>query len=163
MKEVIEDETHPTHESIGKFLDSFTKVLISIYKNRKGWKRMDRRLREAVFLAVSAKNRCKFCFMVHSRLAQKAGMSKDEISAIVKEDKSFLDERTWSAIEFALRIRSSNEKVTSDVREEISKNFDTREVDTLESAVKFIIFANKFFNIFFPPLNLGKIESITNK
>lgn len=163
MSKGMGEESHPKHKSLRAFFKSARDVAKSLYQNRKGWKRMDPCLREALFLAVSVKNKCKFCFTVHSRLAQKAGISKAEISAIVKEDKSLFDERTKSAIEFALRMRNCEDKIESDVMSELMKYFKAEEASAIESAVKFITFANKLFNIFFPPLELEKAESITKE
>lgn len=156
------DKNHPKHESLGSFLASLNEVLKSVYRNREGWRRMDKRLREAVFLAVSVKNRCRFCFTVHTRLARKAGMTKEEIAAIVREDLSPFDEKTRSAIEFATRMRNDGGKTSSETLSSLTKRFNTTEAGAVESAVKFIIFANKFFNIFFSPLDLEKAESITD-
>lgn len=158
MREGIGEENHPRHESVGAFFKSMTEIAKSLYKNRYGWRRMDARLREAVFLAVSIKNRCKFCFTVHSRLAQKAGMSKAEILALVREDKSLFDERTNSAIEFALLMSNPAGTTTDKAVATLKHHFDATEISAIESAVKFINFANRFFNIFFSPLDLEKLE-----
>lgn len=62
--------------------------------------------REAIYLAVSEKNGCVYCVSAHNQIAQKAGMSEDQINAIRRLAPQ--QEKHQALVKFVLRVMETN-------------------------------------------------------
>jgi AhpD family alkylhydroperoxidase len=64
-------------------------------------KRIGKKFRERILLAVTAINECKYCSYGHSLMALKAGCTQEEILKIMKGDFEQLDSHQRIALNFA--------------------------------------------------------------
>ena len=107
-----------------------------------GPNRVDPRLREVVLLAVSEANRCRYCRAAHGELAQGAGVTDEERSALHDRRWRDLPPRERSAVVSALRRAGFGIPDASPEDITLEEHFLPSEVAALAALVDFIRIAN---------------------
>ena len=74
-------------------------------------RRVSRRFAERLMLAVTQVNRCKYCSYAHSRMALQAGLSADELAALLEGDLGAAPTGQRPALVFAQQFAANREQV----------------------------------------------------
>ncbi|HEX4274559.1 MAG TPA: carboxymuconolactone decarboxylase family protein [Bryobacteraceae bacterium] len=106
---------------------------------------VDRRIREAVYLAVSFVNECSRCISYHTRTALEAGISASEIRQIETENDQHFSPKERTALQFARELTRTC-SVADDARYRTQELFSTDEFVELTMIVGLANFTNRFNN-----------------
>ncbi|MDP9053263.1 MAG: carboxymuconolactone decarboxylase family protein [Acidobacteriota bacterium] len=107
--------------------------------------RLDRRLREMVYLAVSDVNECAYCAEHHRKTAQAAGISDQEMGEINTENNQHFSLKEQTALHYAREL-TRNSMVSDDLRYRAQEQFSTDEFVELTMVVCLANFTNRFNN-----------------
>jgi uncharacterized peroxidase-related enzyme len=102
----------------------------------------DRRVKEAVYLAVSYANKCAFCTAAHVVAAKKAGLSDAEIEAIRSETDAGLGDAERAAVAYA---RELTRKATAP-RDGLEAHFNGEQIVEITLVAAMANFTNRFNN-----------------
>lgn len=105
-------------------------------------KRIGRQLREEITLRVSAVNECPVCSSIHERLAERLGISPDEI--VRAQQGEAADERTEIALRYAEARTLGRE--TNAIVEDFERAFTPDEQAEVRTIVDLFTFNNAFNN-----------------
>jgi AhpD family alkylhydroperoxidase len=110
---------------------------------------IDARLRERIMLAVAGENRCVYCQAAHGALGRAAGLSRQEVSAIVAGVDAGHGERESLALAFARDLARRGFASRDDVLwEALGRHFTDEEREAIEATARVMNFANRFGNTF---------------
>jgi AhpD family alkylhydroperoxidase len=105
---------------------------------------LDRHLREAIVLRVSAVNRCHVCSSIHDDRAGRLGLTRDEVSAARRAESE--DERTRAALRYAeLRTFDLERDFPEEVRR-FESLFTAAEQKEARAVIDLFTFNNRFNN-----------------
>jgi uncharacterized peroxidase-related enzyme len=107
--------------------------------------RLEHRLREMIFLAVSYVNECTYCATHHQKTSKAAGLSDHELSEINTENNQHFSAREQAALHYAREL-TRNSSVSDDLRYRVQELFTTDEFVELTMVVCLANFTNRFNN-----------------
>lgn len=112
--------------------------------------------REAIALAVAAKNKCEYCAAAHSAMGQRAGLSGEDISAALNGKSS--DPKTQALVSLALRIVGSSGHLSEQEHAELETSGLTQQeiIETI-AVVSLNIFTNYFNHIAEPEIDFPRV------
>src|SRR5215831_5598452 len=102
----------------------------------------DRRIKEAVYLAVSFANKCAYCTYAHVAGGKKAGLSDAEIEAIRSETDAGLSDAERAAVGYA---RELTRKATAP-RDGLEAHFSGDQIVEITLVAAMANFTNRFNN-----------------
>jgi uncharacterized peroxidase-related enzyme len=105
--------------------------------------RLDRRIREMVYLAVSYVNECDYCATYHQKTAPSAGISETELGRINTENDQHFSDRERAALRYAREL-SRTASVSDDLRYHVQERFSPDEFVELTMIVGLANFTNRF-------------------
>jgi uncharacterized peroxidase-related enzyme len=104
---------------------------------------VERRLKEAVYLAVSFANRCAFCTAAHVAGAKKAGLTDEEIAAVREETDAGFGEAERTALAYARELtRTAN----TAHRDGLRAHFSDEQIVEITLVAAMANFTNRFNN-----------------
>jgi uncharacterized peroxidase-related enzyme len=106
---------------------------------------LDRRLREMIYLAVSAVNECSYCTAHHTKAALAAGIGSGEIREIEVENNQHFSPKEQAALHYAREL-TRTASVGDDTRYRVQELFTTDEFVELTMIVALANFTNRFNN-----------------
>jgi uncharacterized peroxidase-related enzyme len=107
--------------------------------------RLDRRLREMVYLAVSYVNECEYCATYHQKTSLAAGVSETELGRINTENDQHFSDRERAALRYAREL-TRTASVSDDLRYHVQERFSPDEFVELTMVVALANFTNRFNN-----------------
>jgi uncharacterized peroxidase-related enzyme len=107
--------------------------------------RLDQRLREMIYLAVSYVNECTYCATHHQKTSKSAGLSEHELAEINTENNQHFSPREQAALHYAREL-TRNSAVGDDLRYRVQELFTTDEFVELTMVVCLANFTNRFNN-----------------
>ena len=102
----------------------------------------DRRVKEAVYLAVSFANKCAFCTHAHVAGAKKAGLSDAEIEAIRSESDAGLSDAERAATAYARNLA----RTATGSRDGLEAHFTGEQIVEITLVAAMANFTNRFNN-----------------
>jgi len=105
-------------------------------------------LRERIMLAVAVENRCRYCQLAHTTFGRAAGLSADEVQAIVDDEElAQLQPGERAAVAYVRDLARRNFASPSpDLRRQLSMHFDEESVQAIEGAAHLMNLANRLGN-----------------
>ncbi len=105
---------------------------------------LDPALRERVMVAVSEANECAGCSQFHQRLAVRAGVSDEDLEALGLGDLAGLDERSRTAIVYAVDRSLSGfaGEPPPEVLEAAAGQFTDAQLEEIEAVARVMTLAN---------------------
>jgi AhpD family alkylhydroperoxidase len=67
-------------------------------------RRLEPRVREAVMVAISADNRCRYCSFIHREWALREGLAREHMDEILARDYRTADTDLWTSVEYAREL-----------------------------------------------------------
>lgn len=114
--------------------------------------------REAIALVVAVKNKCDYCVAAHSFIAQKSGMSADEVSSALTGKSS--DLKTQAIINLAKAIVEKNANLCPGDYSDLESGLLTaQDVIEIIAVVSLNIFTNYFNHIADPEIDFPKVSA----
>ena len=107
--------------------------------------RLDHRLREMIYLAVSYVNECTYCATHHQKTAKAAGLSDHELGEVNTENNQHFSPREQAALHYAREL-TRGATVSDDLRYRVQELFTTDEFVELTMIVGLANFTNRFNN-----------------
>jgi len=107
-------------------------------------------LRERLMLTVAAENRCRYCQLAHAAFGQAAGLTPDEVAAILSDHEQAgrpEGERLAQAYVQDLARRGFASRDDS-LRSRLGDHYDERTVEAIEATARLMNLANRFGNTF---------------
>ncbi|HXK02813.1 MAG TPA: carboxymuconolactone decarboxylase family protein [Verrucomicrobiae bacterium] len=105
---------------------------------------VDRRLKEAVYLAVSFANRCAFCTAAHLAGGKRSGLTDDEIGALREETDTGFGESERAALSYALELARTANATAS--RDKLRAHFSDEQIVEITLVAAMANFTNRFNN-----------------
>jgi uncharacterized peroxidase-related enzyme len=102
----------------------------------------DRRVKEAVYLAVALANKCAYCTAAHTAGAKRAGLSDAEIEALRDETDAGLSDAEKAAVAYA---RELTRKATAS-RDGLEAHFSGEQIVEITLVAAMANFTNRFNN-----------------
>lgn len=116
--------------------------------------------REAVYLAVSERNKCNYCVSAHAMLASKAGISDEKIAEFRKGTSS--DERIQSMIEFAFQVMDSNGFVKDAEIEAVRQaGYSDAQITEIIAFIALATYTNLFNHVFDTELDFPQAPELS--
>lgn len=119
-------------------LRSIFKTLIS--------KRISGIFKEKLLLTITAVNKCRYCTMVHTRISQKMGMSREDIKKIFVFNFSELEDDELEAIMFAHHYAESGQKPSKQATKELLSSYDKEKARDIFNYIILITYGNLMGN-----------------
>lgn len=113
--------------------------------------RLDKRLREMVYLAVSYVNECPYCAEHHQKGSLAAGLSNSELSHINTENDQGFTDKERVVLRFAREL-TRTASVSDDLRYRVQELLTPDEFVELTMIVGLANFTNRFNNALAVPL-----------
>jgi uncharacterized peroxidase-related enzyme len=113
---------------------------------------LERRLKEMIYLAVSAVNECAYCTAHHTRTAREAGISDTEIHEIQVENNQHFSPKEQAALHFAREL-TRTASVGDDLRYRVQELYSNDQFVELTMIVSIANFTNRFNNGLAVPLD----------
>jgi uncharacterized peroxidase-related enzyme len=107
--------------------------------------RLDRRLREMIYLTVSYVNECSYCATHHQKNALAAGLSESELGFLNTENNQHFSQREQAALHYAREL-TRTAGVSDDLRYRVQELFSTDEYVELTMIVGLANLTNRFNN-----------------
>jgi uncharacterized peroxidase-related enzyme len=105
---------------------------------------VERRLKEAVYLATSYANHCAFCTAAHEAGARKAGLTEEELAMIREERDTSFSEAERAALAYARELTRT--ATASQSREGLRPHFSDEQIVEITLTVAMANFTNRFNN-----------------
>jgi uncharacterized peroxidase-related enzyme len=102
----------------------------------------DRRVKEAVYLAVAFVNKCNFCTTAHIAGAKRAGLSDEEIEAIRSESDAGLSDAERAAVAYARELT----RTATASRDGLESHFNGEQIVEITLVAAMANFTNRFNN-----------------
>jgi AhpD family alkylhydroperoxidase len=102
--------------------------------------------RERIMLVVTGVNRCRHCAWGHEILAQRAGLSKDEIAGLLALDLEKCAEDEIPGLLYAIHWAESDGAPTVEARSGLEATYGPGIAHQIEAAVLMIHAGNRFGN-----------------
>ena len=107
--------------------------------------RLDKRIREMVFLAVSYVNETPYCAAHHQKTGLTSGLSERELAEINTENDWHFSDKERAALHYARELTRKAD-VSDDLRYRVQELFSTDEFVELTMIVALANFTNRFSN-----------------
>ena len=118
--------------------------------------KVDRRIREMVYLAVSYVNECNYCATHHQKTGLASGLTESDLSHLNTENNQHFTPKEQAALHYAREL-TRTASVSDDVRYKAQELFTPDEFVELTMIVALANFTNRFNNGLAVP-----VESRTN-
>ncbi len=102
----------------------------------------DRRVKEAVYLAVSFANKCNFCTTAHIAGAKRAGLTDEQIEAIRSESDAGLNDAERAAVAYARELT----RTATASRDGLESHFNGEQIVEITLVAAMANFTNRFNN-----------------
>jgi AhpD family alkylhydroperoxidase len=109
---------------------------------------VDPAFRERILLAVTSVNQCRYCAWMHTDLALSAGMSREEVSALLGQKAEQVPELELTAVRYAVHYAESNARPGKDKTQELYETYGDATAAAIENYIRLIFFANLSGNTF---------------
>ena len=106
---------------------------------------LDLRLKEMVYIAVSAVNESEYCFSSHSASGTKTGLSSADIDDLRAETNQNFNEREQAALHYA-REMTRNASTEGETRTQLERLFSSQQLVELTLTVALANFTNRISN-----------------
>lgn len=117
----------------------------AVYRAVMGPGSIDRRLKEMIYLAVSAVNECRYCTEAHLRGAKKAGLTERDYEDLESETNQNFSPAEQIALHYAREMtRSCADEF--DTREKLREYFSDEQLVELTLVIAMANFTNRFNN-----------------
>lgn len=104
--------------------------------------RVDRLIKEEIFVKVSEMNKCQFCMVAHTSALKQFGYSDEEIED-VKQVRNVTDKQKV-ALEYAEQVTIDANKVSDELFNRLKGHFNDGDIVELTLAIGLINLLNKF-------------------
>jgi len=105
---------------------------------------VDRRIKEAVYLAVAFANKCAFCSAAHTAGAAKAGLSEEDLAALRDERDGSFSEAERAAIRYGRELARNPSAVGSS--QSLRGHFTDEQIVEITLVAAMANFTNRFNN-----------------
>ena len=123
-------------------------ALTQVYEVFAETQTVDRKLVELGILVVSRINACEYCIQHHAPLAHDAGLQKEQLQSIQKEDwserQALWSEVEWLIIQYAEQMTREPYKITDNLFEQLHQYFTDTEIVDLTMRFALCSAWNKF-------------------
>lgn len=139
-----------TFNSIGEFI----KELKFVFKNRDRIKKLDNgdiieaEFRQRLMMAVTEVNGCRYCSYYHSKLALKAGVSREELDALLVGDLNNCPEAEILALIYAQHWAEKKGQPDQEMKDKLKAEYGEEKFEIINLAVRMINFGNLSGNSF---------------
>lgn len=136
------------YERFGQFWTD----LVYLWKNRRTvrgvlrGKSLDNAFRERLMLAVTAVNRCRYCSFVHTRMALRAGVTREELDKLFSGDFDALPDHERVALLYAQHWADTHGRPDPEAEARLSESYPPETVEAILVTIRFINFNNLFGN-----------------
>lgn len=113
------------------------------------------RIKELVYLAVSAVNECDYCSTHHEESARKQGITSDEIADLRAETDTSFSDKERTALRFARELTRTVD-AERQTRDAMEYHFEAEQVVELTLVIGLANFSNRFNNGLRVPLEKEK-------
>jgi uncharacterized peroxidase-related enzyme len=105
---------------------------------------VERRLKEAVYLATSYANRCAFCAAAHEAGANKAGLTEKDLASIREERDTGFSEPERAALAYARELTRT--AAAAQTRDRLRPHFTDEQIVEITLTIAMANFTNRFNN-----------------
>ncbi|MDG2470342.1 MAG: carboxymuconolactone decarboxylase family protein [Pirellulaceae bacterium] len=115
--------------------------------------------REAIYLAVSEKNKCSYCVSAHTMIAKGAGMNEDQILEFRLGRSS--DNKLNTLIEFTLKVIETNGVVAdADIQGVRDAGYTDGQIAEVVAYISLATYTNLFNHVFDTELDFPQAASL---
>lgn len=139
-----------TFNGIGEFI----KELKFVFKNRDRIKKLENgdiieaEFRQRLMMAVTEVNGCRYCSYYHSKLALKAGVSREELDALLVGDLNNCPEAEILALIYAQHWAEKKGQPDQEMKDKLKSEYGEDKFEIINLAVRMINFGNLSGNSF---------------
>lgn len=120
------------------------KNFVPLYGSIVGPGVVERRIKELVYLAVAFANECPYCTAVHTASGKKAGITEDELKALMTEQDPPFSAPERAAIQYARELTRTAD--ARDTRDALNEHFSSEQIVEITLVVAMANFTNRFNN-----------------
>ena len=113
-----------------------------------GGKGLSHTFRERLMLTVTGVNDCRYCTFLHSRLGKAAGLSAEEIQALLNGRLDGIDDHELPAVQYALHWAESGGQADVGEWEALVEFYGKKTARRIETALRMIRIGNLTGNTF---------------
>jgi AhpD family alkylhydroperoxidase len=127
---------------------------------------IDIRTKEIVILRTSVMQKCRYCVATHSFVANKSGLSKDEILSLRDlEDgtSAFLLQREIHLVRWTDVIAIGPQEASTQIKQEMLENYTEAEIVELTLLIGATVMLNRYATAFELPIDSEHIEYLQEK
>lgn len=99
---------------------------------------------ERLMLAVTEVNKCAMCSYAHTKMALEAGMSKEEINAMLSGDLSDVRPYEMPAVLFAQHYADSRSRPSKEAWDSVVRQYGNEKSLAILGAIRMIMFGNAY-------------------
>lgn len=114
----------------------------TIAHHGKALKRLSKRFRTEIMLAVTNVNGCPLCSYYHSKELLKEGASKEELEVFLKSSYDHVDPAHYEALLFAEHYAESKGEYDKETFEKIRTIYGQEQSEGILAAIRMIMFGN---------------------
>lgn len=107
---------------------------------------VDRKFAERLMLAVTQVNQCRYCSYAHSRMALQAGLSADELAALLEGDLGAAPTGQRPALVFAQQFAANREQVDPADWERLQQIYGPEAAEDIVTILRVITMGNLLGN-----------------
>lgn len=100
------------------------------------------KFRERIMLAVTEVNGCRYCSWLHTKMALKSGLQKDEIRNLLQGNLQAADPTEYPALLFATHWADTNKKPDAEMLAEFKKHYSQPEIQCINTLLQIIWWGN---------------------
>jgi len=136
--------------SFGEFFEE----LKFIMKNRKQIKKLekgeliDSEFRQRLLMTVTEVNGCRYCSYYHSKLALKAGISREELDSLLAGELKDCPEEELLALVYAQHWTEKKGQPDQEMMDKVKKKYGAEKFAAINLAIRMINFGNLSGNSF---------------
>lgn len=132
------------YNNLSDFLSDFLGFIInsSIYVKSVKNKRVNRKLREKLMVAVSGVLGCKYCTWLHSEMALSHGVDAGDIQSLLSSELGKFPEEEAVALAFAQHYSETGGRVQEQVRQRFYKYYGREKARDILGYIQIIYFGN---------------------
>ena len=110
--------------------------------------RVSAAFRERLFLTVTSVNKCRYCTWMHTDIAQAAGVSDEQIHALLESAPETAIQEEKVALLYALHFAQTNRNPDPDQTAELKRVYGEEKAADIIAFLQLIFFANLSGNTF---------------
>ncbi len=154
-----------TYQSLGQFLGD----LAFLFGNRRAVRRvmrgdgLDPKFRERIMLAVTEVNECRYCSRAHTRMALDAGVSREDIEAILSGSLDGVPEEERTAVLYAQHWAETEGRPEAAAVERLESTYGKELAEQMHIALRVIRtgnFTGNTLDCFLYTLSLGRLGGV---